>query len=300
MPTRQEQRAAPPLTDLGFAPLEAAIYTHLLRHGPGTGYRIAQLLGKPVANTYNAIESLQSKGAVVSVEEGDTRIVRAIEPAELFAAMRKGFARQCQAAEKALTRLSRPTNDHHVYALRSREQVLERARAMLADCAATAVMDIFPGLAAELEPDLRSAAARGVAVGALVYEPTTIPGAHIVEHARPALVRDTWPGESVVLITDAQEHLTAMITPAGEVDQGLWTRSLFLSVIHHDGIVCQLLTQLLDHALAGHMTFEQLRGARERFRAVSILKTPGYAQFTHRAAKPAHTPEPQAAGESHP
>jgi sugar-specific transcriptional regulator TrmB len=50
------------LMEFSFSGLEAEIYTFLLRDSPATGYRVAQALGKPVANTYKAIESLQNKG----------------------------------------------------------------------------------------------------------------------------------------------------------------------------------------------------------------------------------------------
>src|SRR6185369_13014332 len=97
-------------------------------------------------------------------------------------------------------------------------------------------------------------------------QPLDIPAAHVVVHARPRLVSETYPGESLVLVTDAEQHLVAMISRTGEVRQALWTASLFLSVLHHDRLVCCILTQVLDHALAGKMTFAQLKAARERLR----------------------------------
>lgn len=50
--------------DLGFTGLEADVYTALLAESPTTGYRVAQALGKAVANTYKAIASLEAKRAV--------------------------------------------------------------------------------------------------------------------------------------------------------------------------------------------------------------------------------------------
>jgi hypothetical protein len=40
------------LMALGFTELEARIYTFLLQESPATGYRIAQAIQKPVANTW--------------------------------------------------------------------------------------------------------------------------------------------------------------------------------------------------------------------------------------------------------
>jgi len=75
------------LADLGFTNLEAEIYAFLLQESPATGYRIAQAIGKPAANTYKAIQSLEQKGAVI-VEAGSSRMCRAI----IF----RGVARQIE------------------------------------------------------------------------------------------------------------------------------------------------------------------------------------------------------------
>ena len=53
------------LMALGFTGLEAEIYAFLLGQSSVTGYRVAQALGKPAANTYKAIESLERKEAVL-------------------------------------------------------------------------------------------------------------------------------------------------------------------------------------------------------------------------------------------
>src|SRR5215813_10675313 len=93
------------LQELGFAPLESSVYVQLLRQGPASGYRVAQALGKPIANIYHAIESLQTKGAVTSVDGGDTRLCRAVDPTELLAALQRAYAGRCASAERALAPL---------------------------------------------------------------------------------------------------------------------------------------------------------------------------------------------------
>ena len=49
------------LKNIGFSNLEALIYLTLLNESNLTGYRIAQILGKPVRNTYTSLMSLQKK-----------------------------------------------------------------------------------------------------------------------------------------------------------------------------------------------------------------------------------------------
>ena len=46
---------------LGFTELEESVYTYLAQKSSAIGYRVAQPIRKPVANTYKAIESLEEK-----------------------------------------------------------------------------------------------------------------------------------------------------------------------------------------------------------------------------------------------
>src|SRR3954454_24931874 len=92
------------LVGLGFTGLEAEIYTALLAESPVTGYRVAQAIGKPAANVYKAIASLEAKGAVL-VDDGASRVCRAVPPDELLARLERGFAERKAQAASALARL---------------------------------------------------------------------------------------------------------------------------------------------------------------------------------------------------
>lgn len=61
-----------PLKALGFSEIESLVYAYLVGREPTTGYRVSHAIGKPTANTYKAIASLQQAGAVL-VDEGDNR-----------------------------------------------------------------------------------------------------------------------------------------------------------------------------------------------------------------------------------
>lgn len=264
------------LTDLGFSELEAAIYTHLLREGPSSAYAVARALGKPVANTYHATESLRQKSALALVEDGQTRLARAVDPAELVAGMQREYAERCTRTVRGLQALGRHEEDDRVYTLRSRAQVLARARQMLASARKCMVIDIFPAQLGELLPEIRAAAARGVAAAAMVYEPAEIRGVEVVVHARPQLSNELFPGGMLGLGIDGCEHLLALFgeTP-DELRQALWTQSAWLAVVQHNGLVCEILTQGLDQALEGRRSLDELRGLRERMRRVSVLVAPG-------------------------
>src|SRR5438067_8708876 len=107
------------LAELGFTELEAQIYAFLLQESPATAYRIAQGTGRLPANTYNAVESLQAKGAIL-VDEGTNRHCRAVPPRELLALLQRRFDERRERATKALAELESSSPDERVYQLRSR------------------------------------------------------------------------------------------------------------------------------------------------------------------------------------
>ena len=149
------------LVAMGLTSLEAEVYGHLLLESPATGYRVAQAIGKPAANTYKALESLARKGAVL-VDDGANRLCRAVPSDEWLSQLERQFQANKKQAAEALAGLSTTAYDDRIYQLTSRTQVLERCRAMLERCKHVAVMDIFPGLVADLRDAMESAAARGV------------------------------------------------------------------------------------------------------------------------------------------
>lgn len=167
------------LVSLGLTALEGEVYTLLLRESPATGYRVAQALGKPAANTYKALESLARKGAVL-VDEGANRQCRAVPSEEWLNQLERQFSARKQEASEALAGLCSSSYDDRIYQLTSRAQVLERCRAMLERCRHVAVMDIFPTLVPGLCEDIETAAARGVEVVVKTYEKTKLRDVRIV------------------------------------------------------------------------------------------------------------------------
>src|SRR5438105_14363228 len=93
-----------PVSGLGFTALEAAAYAYLVQHSPATGYRIAHGIGKPIANTYKAIESLARKRAII-IEKTGSRLCRAVPPEEVLDQAEHSFRQRRDAASRALSML---------------------------------------------------------------------------------------------------------------------------------------------------------------------------------------------------
>jgi len=231
--------ASQALTDFGFTALESEIYAFLLRESPATGYRIAQGINKPVANTYKAIQTLQAKGGIL-VEEGDSRLCRAVNSDELLGRIARQFEARRAAAQQAFQRLGQPEADERIYQLRSRMQVMERAREMLGE-AKQVVLGCASGLLAnEVADDLRQAAARGVEVTVKTDAEITLARVESYVATRADDLLNKAPGLTLRLVVDGEQHLTALLDPDGEVMQAYWSRSPLLALAHHEGLAAEI------------------------------------------------------------
>lgn len=248
------------MAGLGFTETEALLYCELVRAGPATGYRLAKAIGKAPANTYQALEALSQKGAVLT-EDADARTWRAAPPAELVSALDAAHARRSAAALDALSRLPAAGGDARLYALRTPQQAYARARAMIAAAREAVLFDLSPEPFEMLKAALEQAAAQGVTVAGLIYAPsaTTLT---TVQSASAELVNSRWPGQQITIISDAREQLSALIAPGGEtLTQGVASDSPFLACLQHSGLSAELRLQraaLADDPLT-HLSLLALR-----------------------------------------
>lgn len=263
------------LTGLGFTQAEAEVYVALLRESPATGYRIATVLGKATANTYKALRSLTDKGAVLT-EEGDGSMFRAVPATELLGRFTRAFESQRDTTQAALERIDRPADDLGVYRLTDPEQVLQRAREMLARVREVALVTAFPGPLSWIAPDVEAAAARGVNIGVKAYAPIELRGVDLVISTQGQMWLQEIPGEELVLATDAEEHLVALFD--GEtVFQAIWSASPFLGQIHHNGMALEHHVTKLARAIQEGASSKKLQAMLPLAR--SPLDAPGFRRL---------------------
>jgi len=221
------------LIALGFTDLEARVYAHLVTDGPGTGYRIASNTGKPVANTYKAIESLERKGAVL-VEDGATRIVRAVEPERVLEALAKVHEGERKKAKSALKKAAKVHEDGRAYVVASEEQAVLRARQMLAEATVVALVRGSAENLLALKGELSDAETRGVDVA-------------------------EFEGEGLTVAVDATQCLVA--------PEGIWTRNSLVARTIFDGLsaevtLAEVSAQIQDGA--GTKKLQRALAARRR------------------------------------
>ncbi len=256
------------LIALGFTELEAEVYTFLLQESPVTGYRVAQAIGKPAANTYKAIETLHTKGAVI-VDKGANRLCRAVPVEELLDQLERTFCeRRAQAAGALASLHGSADDDDRIYQLQSREQLFARCRIMLNRARKMVVLDIFPLPLEELRQDIEKAAARGVEVALRAYQPVEVAGVDVAVTSRGQAIMDRYPGQWIIMIVDGREQMLAFLTPDGKgVHQAIWSSSSFLSWVLHSAVSCETALAGIARKLDEGTTVEALQEDLARFRS---------------------------------
>lgn len=264
------------LTAIGFTALEAEVYAYLTASSAATGYRIAQSIGKPAANVYKAIDTLMQKGAVL-VEEGESRLCRAVPPDELFDRLAEAHRERLEEARSTLARLERVEEDERVYQMRNRAQVMARAVEMLRQAETVALLDLFPQPLQELRAEMEAAVARGVEVAAKVYAPATLGGVRLAEDPEGARVRGRWPGQWMNLVIDGKEHLIALLSHDGDrVLRAVWSQSVYISWVYHSALSGEIELARLRARLDEPASLEELRQEASAIRSSARTDLPGY------------------------
>jgi HTH-type transcriptional regulator, sugar sensing transcriptional regulator len=282
MPTGDAIQA---LMQLGFTALEAEAYTWLLGEPGATGYRIAKGIGKPVANTYKALESLQKKGAVL-VDEDESRVCRAVPAEELLQQLERGFASHRSDAARALSRVAGPEGDERVYTLRTAAQVMERARSMLRTSRRVVLIDAFPGALAAVRPEIARAVGRGVDIAVKTYRRADAGGAETFVEPDGEGVLARWSGEWLNLVVDGAEHLLAFFD-AGltQVRQAIWSGSAYPSWVYHSALAAELAMAEVQALARRTGRSGRLRKLTDRFDALVAPDAPGYRALMKRFSK---------------
>lgn len=258
----------PSLEALGLTRLEALVYAYLVAHPSTTGYKVSKGIGKPTANVYRALESLERKGAVTN-DRASPPLFLAVAPDELLDQLEREFMDRRQIAAQALASVAAEpdTDDDGIFPVRTTDQVTGRARMFLTAARRVVLVDAMPpmlGLLADAVDDARSRRVRVIVLARGASE-----SAHddtiVDEDAR----RRT--AGALRIAADAREALIATVTPDASARDGIWTRSPLVARTLHDAIANDMFFVLVEQGLRDGLSVDELEGAFERCRALRAL-----------------------------
>jgi sugar-specific transcriptional regulator TrmB len=272
-----QEQCVEDIIELGFSRIEAEIFVFLVQRPSATGYQIAKALGRPNSNIYRALDTLQTKGAVL-MAGGDKRLYRAVAIEELAGQITRRVEERGQRAVTNITALSERESDDRIYSLTAVDQMYTRCRRMLEECREVAFLDLSPLPLRALRPEIEAAAARGARVAVQVYDPVEIPGVEVVLHPRTAQVREHLPLQAVVVIVDGVQCLLGASDDRGQrVYSCLWTESVFLSYVLLGYMHSELTLNHITPGLHQGVSTAGLKDAFESWRGLfPLVGAPAY------------------------
>ena len=224
------------LREMGLSELEAKVYIWLLENKRSTGYKIAVQTGKPVANTYKALRSLEKKGAVICDNSSNKTYFDTISVEEFLNKIEKEFIKQREKIIDEVKKLDVQQEPIGIYELQSAELVYEKAVGMIKTAESSLVIDCFPAPLQVIKKELLNKKGENIPILLKNYCDTRFEGIRQIEAFKTDIVLDEHPGQWLLMIKDAAESLIAFFDLSGEeLLHSIWIKDPFISLILFNG-----------------------------------------------------------------
>jgi sugar-specific transcriptional regulator TrmB len=268
------------LSELGFTELEAAVYSYLVENSPVTAYRVAQGIGKPVANTYKAVQALYQKGAVM-IDETQNRLCQAIAPDEMMEKLKDSYLDKHRRTANALAKLKPAADTEKIFSLADSAQVFDRCRRSIEQAESIILVDAYPGVIKVLKPWLEEAGARGVTVVLQAYKPVGIRGVEVIEFQNAAEMLGRWQGDWLIVVVDGAEYLFAFIGEDGRtVHNAIWCESAFMALPQHSSLALSFRASILEELIKKGASRKKIEKELKRAAKWELMGRRGYEKLS--------------------
>ncbi|MBN1327166.1 MAG: hypothetical protein JW996_04385 [Candidatus Cloacimonetes bacterium] len=224
------------LREIGLSELEANIYIWLLENKRSTGYKIAGQIGKPVANTYKALKSLQRKGAVISDDSSGTIYFDTIPAEEFLNKLESEFRHKRENIIAEVNNLEIKQEPTGIYELHSKELVFEKVKSMINTTRKQLLIDGFPAPMKVLKDLLTKEFTSTKSIYIKNYDGDLIDNVHQIQASIPDLTYTELNGQWLIVLRDTVESLIAFFNKDGsELIHAVWTQDPFISFVLYNG-----------------------------------------------------------------
>ena len=151
-----------PSSNWGSPPSEARVYLGLLQQSPITGYQLSKLSGVPRSRVYETLERLTAKRYAVALQTEPAKY-GPLAARELLAHFQEQFDGALSTLGAELKQI-RPQATESIWNLRGRDDILRRARAMVAQAQDLIYLVGWRDTLRTLQPELEAAARRGIRI----------------------------------------------------------------------------------------------------------------------------------------
>ena len=234
--------------ELGLSHLEATVYMCLYRQPHTTGYKIAQTISKPVANTYKALQKLEKKGLIACSEYENTKLYDPIDLEEYLQRLESDLHQKKENLLNELKKIKKPEKSFSSFILNDLDQVYEKAKFMIAKSEETLLLDVFPTPFKAVNDKYQKCKAKEKKIK-IYHNPE-----ENLENAIISFNKDfqmeTWKAQWLIVSKDAEESLVAAVSHDGnQLFHAIWSTDPFLSFILYNGLANEfMLIEILNRS----------------------------------------------------
>ncbi|RLD25465.1 MAG: hypothetical protein DRI75_13320 [Bacteroidetes bacterium] len=237
------------LKEIGFSRLESTIYLALLQETKATGYRIAKLIGKPVANTYKALGTLQKKGAIIIDDSKKSKECIPLPIAEYFKLQEENLKNNRTVIEGQLKKYAAKTPREGIFQIDKIDQVFEKGMQLIRKASQIIMVDLFPYPMSIFKDLLEERAAEGLKVLVKTYEPINLKGCHVVVPGSKAQPLN-WNCDWCNIISDDKQFLISFLEKEGSgVLQAIWSKSSYLNIVLGSGYLHEYVLSRISNTI---------------------------------------------------
>ena len=219
---------------LGFSQYEIACYLTLAANHPINGSQLSRISGVARSRVYDVLRNLMRKDIVLEVGEGQ---YVPLPPTELYKRLRIDFENGLESLKSELENADKDAAYEFIWTVRGVEQVVAKAREMIAAAEKELYVRLFPESGRLLSDDLKKAEKRGVGIR---YISMGSPPVHFdiqVTHPESKDLVHTIGGRSFDVIADKAEALVGIFETGNEERSAInWTRNRLFVIANRDSL----------------------------------------------------------------
>lgn len=275
------------LKQFGFTELEAKIYIALLEEPNSTGYRIAQILGKPMPNTYKALNNLKNKKAVISDESLKIQVYSAVPISEYLDYKTLEFNTRKKALEVQLKHYETKKIDGGIHRLDNFDDIFSRAQIMIHNAQDIILVDAFPNMLEKLIDMLVAVSKTGIRVMVKSYKPLSIQDVELIYSEKDSMIVNQYFGEWLNIVVDGKENLLCFVDKdERRVFEAFWSKNLFLSLIIYNGFSNEFTLSQLRRMLEKGKTKKDLTNMLNSYDSIRTSNISAYKEFLNKFKEP--------------
>ena len=277
-----DQNEIDTLMELGFTNLESQIYITLLQNPDSTGYKIAQILGKPIPNTYKALGKLKKKNVIISDESVKNQVYSPVHISEYLDSRELAFKNKRISIEQKLKKYDKKESNEGIYKIESIDQLFIKMEKIIKDAKTVILIDAFPIPLKKIKPVLeKKGKDENIRIVIKAYDKIEIANCEVNVSEHDKSYAESYFADSINLVTDGDTILFALLNRnQNEIYDSFWSNKTFLSLNIHNGFLMEFIFNDLANLIDQNKTNKDLLKMIKGYYPIFFNMLPAFKNFS--------------------